>query len=268
MNTTATLPGSPKNLNLGELGIELPLLGMTCASCVSRVEKALAKVPGVQEASVNLATETATVKAGAGVDVPQLRAAVEKAGYEVREDSATLSVSGMTCASCVSRVEKALKKTPGVVSAEVNLATEKAEVRFLGRPDEMAPRLIAAIEKAGYSAALPSEEKTQEAPVPSLPDWWPVALAAALSLPLVLPMIGMLFGLVHALFAGTTLVNVLLPAVHPRMGTTMSAASSSPLLEPPGFMLLNYGPRTPVVTILAHLVYGAIVGAFTAAALP
>ena len=77
--------------------------------------------------------------------------------------------------------------------------------------------------------------------------------------------LGMLFGLVHALFAGTTLVNVLLPAVHPRMGTTMSAASSSPLLEPPGFMLLNYGPRTPVVTILAHLAYGAIVGAFVAA---
>jgi hypothetical protein len=78
--------------------------------------------------------------------------------------------------------------------------------------------------------------------------------------------LGMLFGLVHALFAGTTLVNVLLPAVHPRMGTSMSAASSSPLLEPPGFMLMNYGPATPVITILAHLAYGAIVGAFTAAA--
>jgi hypothetical protein len=78
--------------------------------------------------------------------------------------------------------------------------------------------------------------------------------------------LGMLFGLVHALFAGTTLVNVLLPAVHPRMGTSMSAASSSPLLEPPGFMLVNYGPTTPVITVLAHLAYGAIVGAFTAAA--
>jgi hypothetical protein len=74
--------------------------------------------------------------------------------------------------------------------------------------------------------------------------------------------LGMLFGLVHALFAGTTLVNVLLPAVHPRMGTPDSAASSSPLLEPPGFMLLNYGRATPVVTIVAHLAYGAIVGSF------
>jgi hypothetical protein len=74
--------------------------------------------------------------------------------------------------------------------------------------------------------------------------------------------LGLLFGLAHALFAGTTLVNVLLPAVHPRMGTPSSAADSSPLLEPPGFMLLNYGRTTPMLTILAHLAYGAIVGAF------
>jgi hypothetical protein len=75
--------------------------------------------------------------------------------------------------------------------------------------------------------------------------------------------LGMLFGLVQALFAGTALVNVLLPAVHPRMGTPDSAANSSPLLEAPGFMLLNYGRATPAVSILAHLAYGAIVGLFT-----
>ena len=74
--------------------------------------------------------------------------------------------------------------------------------------------------------------------------------------------LGMLFGLVHALFAGTALVNVLLPAIHPRMGTPHSAANSSPLLEAPGFMLLNYGRATPVVSIVAHLAYGAIVGFF------
>jgi hypothetical protein len=78
--------------------------------------------------------------------------------------------------------------------------------------------------------------------------------------------LGLLLGLVHALFAGTTLVNVLLPVVHPRMGTPTSAADSSPLLEPPGFMLLNYGRATPIVTVLGHLAYGAIVGAFVAAA--
>ena len=74
--------------------------------------------------------------------------------------------------------------------------------------------------------------------------------------------LGMLFGLVHALFAGTALVNVLLPAVHPRMGTSDSAANTAPLLEPPGFMLLNYGRATPVASIVAHLAYGAIVGLF------
>jgi hypothetical protein len=78
--------------------------------------------------------------------------------------------------------------------------------------------------------------------------------------------LGAVFGLAHALFAGTALVNVLLPAVHPRMGTPVSAANSSPLLEPPGFMLLNYGRTTPAVTIVAHLAYGAIVGWFTGAA--
>ncbi|HET7343959.1 MAG TPA: hypothetical protein VFL90_21020 [Methylomirabilota bacterium] len=75
-------------------------------------------------------------------------------------------------------------------------------------------------------------------------------------------LIGAGFGIIHGLFAGTTLVNVLLPVVHPRMGTPTSAADSTPLLEPPGFMLLNYGRATPVVTLLAHAVYGAIIGAF------
>jgi len=78
--------------------------------------------------------------------------------------------------------------------------------------------------------------------------------------------LGLLFGVVHALFSGTTLVNVLLPALHPHMGTTTSAANSTPLLEPPGFMLLNYGRPTPLLTLLAHMAYGAIIGAFVAAA--
>ncbi|NUO72283.1 MAG: copper-translocating P-type ATPase [Frateuria sp.] len=190
---TATLPGSLKNLNLEQLGIELPVQGMTCASCVSRVEKALSKVPGVQQASVNLATETATVRASSAVDATQLRAAIEKAGYAMPEQSASLAVSGMTCASCVARVEKALKKTPGVVSAEVNLATDKAEVRFLGRPEEMQARLITAVEKAGYSAALSSDAQAAEQ-AKGLPDWWPVAASAVLSFPLILPMLGMLVG--------------------------------------------------------------------------
>ena len=77
--------------------------------------------------------------------------------------------------------------------------------------------------------------------------------------------LGALFGLVHGLFAGSALVNILLPLVHPRMGSAASAAQSQPLLEPPGFLLLNYGARTPVITLGVHVVYGALVGAFTAA---
>lgn len=74
--------------------------------------------------------------------------------------------------------------------------------------------------------------------------------------------LGALLGLVHALFAGSALVSILLPAVHPRMGTGFDAAGSAPLLEPPGFMMINYGRQTPLATILSHVVYGAIVGGF------
>jgi hypothetical protein len=79
-------------------------------------------------------------------------------------------------------------------------------------------------------------------------------------------LLGAGFGLIHGLFAGTALVNVLLPVVHPRMGTPFTAAGSAPLLEPPGFLLMNYGRRTPIVSLAAHIVYGAIVGGFTALA--
>jgi hypothetical protein len=78
--------------------------------------------------------------------------------------------------------------------------------------------------------------------------------------------LGAVFGLIHGLFAGTALVNVLLPLVHPRMATNFSDASSTPLLEPPGFLLLNYGPSTPAVMLVTHVLYGAIIGAFTASA--
>jgi hypothetical protein len=74
--------------------------------------------------------------------------------------------------------------------------------------------------------------------------------------------LGALLGVVHALFAGSALVNVLLPLVHPALATRETAANESPLLEPPGFMLVNYGRSTPLVTVATHLLYGATVGAF------
>jgi Cu+-exporting ATPase len=171
-----------------------PVEGMTCASCVKRVEKTLAAVPGVKEATVNLATEAATVEAEPGVSIDALRAAVEKAGYDIPEQTVELQVEGMTCASCVGRVEKALKKVPGVVGAEVNLATERAQVRLSAREPDTAA-LLAAIENAGYTGRTVRSEAAQ-APASGRrwPDWWPVAVAAVLSLPLVLPMLGGLFG--------------------------------------------------------------------------
>lgn len=78
--------------------------------------------------------------------------------------------------------------------------------------------------------------------------------------------LGAAFGAVHGLFASTALVNVLLPLVHPRMGSPLSGANTSTLLEPPGFLMRNYGPQTALVTLLGHIAYGAIVGGFTALA--
>ncbi|HJW57378.1 MAG TPA: heavy metal translocating P-type ATPase [Burkholderiaceae bacterium] len=165
--------------------------GMTCASCVARVEKALAAVPGVINASVNLATEKASIHAGTGASTSLLAAAIEKAGYQVAEDVHSLAISGMTCASCVARVEKALKKVPGVIDASVNLATEKAQVRTAAGVS--IETLIAAVKKAGYEAAAPVAAPPT-APRAALPAWWPVAVSALLSLPLAAPMLGMLAG--------------------------------------------------------------------------
>jgi len=109
--------------------VSLPIEGMTCASCVSRVEKALGALPGVSDVAVNLATERASLRAPSTLDRHSLVAAVEKAGYSVTSESREFEIQGMTCASCVSRVEKALKGVAGVVEAEVNLATERAAIR-------------------------------------------------------------------------------------------------------------------------------------------
>jgi P-type Cu+ transporter len=170
--------------------LKLQVTGMTCASCVTRVEKSLAAVPGVRSASVNLATEEAWVQADASVGADALAAAVRKAGYDVARRETTLQVQGMTCASCVARVEKALLKVPGVSGAAVNLATEKATIQALSTVP--VATLKAAIDKAGYVAAV--LEPTKPPSASPLPGWWPVAVGAVLTLPLVLPMVLALFG--------------------------------------------------------------------------
>ena len=133
-----------------EARVSLPIEGMTCASCVGRVEAALNKVEGVVNASVNLATELADIHLKAPVDRLKLIEAIEKVGYEVPVTSVELSVQGMTCASCVGRVEKALLAVDGVKAATVNLATERATIRGVAGIDD----LISAIQKVGYEARV------------------------------------------------------------------------------------------------------------------
>ncbi|SMH26205.1 heavy metal translocating P-type ATPase [Mesorhizobium australicum] len=126
--------------------------GMTCASCVRRVEQAIEKLPGVASAAVNLATESARVTYDAPVAAGAVTAAIRGAGYEVRTGEADFTIGGMTCASCVRRVEKAIAAVPGVTGASVNLATERAHVQSAGPVP--ADAVIAAVAAAGYEARL------------------------------------------------------------------------------------------------------------------
>ena len=130
---------------------ELDIKGMSCASCAARIEKALKKIPEVLEANVNLSTEKAYVTAVSSLQQQALVKAIQKAGFDVKADQLELNIEGMTCASCVARVEKALNKVEGVTAASVNLATETVQVS--GSNLNIA-NLIQAVKKAGYEAQL------------------------------------------------------------------------------------------------------------------
>jgi P-type Cu+ transporter len=166
--------------------LTLPVEGMSCASCVGRVERALAAVPGVAEARVNLAAESVTVSGAA--PVAALAEALSRAGYALPMREVRLAIGGMSCASCVGRVERALLAVPGVLSARVNLADESALVT-LAR-DVPDGTLLAAATRAGYSAraaeTAPAEGETRAR----------LELAAALLLaaPFLVGMLGMALG--------------------------------------------------------------------------
>ena len=129
---------------------DLPIGGMTCASCVATIESSLKELPGVAGVSVNLATERGTVTYDPSlVDFAKLVSTVQDAGYEVRTEKVDIPVGGMTCASCVATIEEALKQTEGVVSANVNLATERATVEYVPTQVTLAD-LKKAIIDAGY----------------------------------------------------------------------------------------------------------------------
>ncbi|WP_347455152.1 heavy metal translocating P-type ATPase [Acinetobacter thermotolerans] len=166
---------------------ELDIKGMTCASCAARIEKALKKIPEVLAANVNLSTEKAYVTAVSSLQQQTLVKAIQKAGFDVKADKLELSIEGMTCASCVARVEKALSKVEGVTSACVNLATETAQVYG---SNLNAADLIQAVKKAGYEAQLKTakvnfaeqqnfQQKKAEETASLYRDLW-IALALAL----------------------------------------------------------------------------------------
>lgn len=148
MTSISLKPASPPAMSQVSR-LSLPVDGMTCASCVGRVERALKAVPGVDSASVNLATERADLTFSGAADPQAAVRAIENAGYNVREETTELTIEEMTCASCVGRVEKALNQIPGVLEANVNLATERARVRHLAGVVSITD-LEAAVEKAGY----------------------------------------------------------------------------------------------------------------------
>jgi len=182
IDTVAGIPSDLKTLSL-------PVEGMTCASCVGRVEKVLGHLDGVTNASVNLTTEKARVEYDPNDTGPAAIAeAIEKTGFSVPAASVELTVGGMTCASCVARVEKVIGALPGVTDASVNLATEKASVSFTpGALD--AGVIAAAIEQAGYKAREVSTdrgEQTDTREVEARGYKNKLLLAAAFSVPLFL----------------------------------------------------------------------------------
>jgi P-type Cu+ transporter len=182
-------------LNPAEEHVQLPIVGMTCASCVNRVEHALNRLPGVT-ATVNLAQEQADTRFNPQRVTPhQLAHAVTDAGYEIRPERREFAIHGMTCATCVNRVEKALVGVPGVRRAEVNLATERATVEGIGGLLRAA-LLIEAVRDAGYDAELLTGDADQRRAAGSADQAQlrrqlsQVVTAAVLSLPLTLPMFG------------------------------------------------------------------------------
>jgi len=166
--------------------LKLSLQGMSCASCVGRAERALRGMPGVEAASVNLASESAVVRFAGPADAQTAVATLEKAGYPARVLSVTMHVESMSCASCVGRVDKVLAAVPGVLEVNVNLASETATVTFVG--GQISPAdLLQATTEAGYPARLKDATAPEDMGVRKAAEAQVLArrtlFAAALALP-------------------------------------------------------------------------------------
>ncbi|WP_375171274.1 heavy metal translocating P-type ATPase [Marinobacter sp.] len=180
--------------------IEIRVDGMSCASCVGRIEKALMGQRGVAESQVNLATGKATVEFDQPATPATLIDLIKEAGYQPRVQSAEIPVIGMTCGSCVSRVERALNKQPGMVKASVNLTTRKAFVEFLSDTLSV-PRIHQAIRDAGYEPQEPdANSETEEQDREGIDLRRKVLFAAALTIPIVLIAMGKMIPALEALY--------------------------------------------------------------------
>ncbi len=170
--------------------IDLPVTGMTCASCVRNVERALSHTDGVADAAVNFATERAHVSFDpAQVNVRQLIERIDAAGYGVAQGTLELPITGMTCASCVRNVERAISRQPGVLDVTVNLATERATVTYLPGTVRRAD-IVQAVEDAGYGvvdlsdAAIPEDAERAARDAEIARQRRMVLIGAAFTLPL------------------------------------------------------------------------------------
>ncbi|MCA3381616.1 MAG: cation transporter, partial [Roseomonas sp.] len=171
--------------------LSLPIEGMTCAACAGRVERAIRKLPGVDDVQVNPATDRAEVAGSA--DAATLKQAVEAAGYGVTEAQFDLAIGGMSCAACAGRVEAVLRAVPGVLEAQVNPASEQAHVKAIAGVTEAALRV--AVEAAGYELRGSTTEAGEEAAARALAaERRDVVLAGLFSAPFLIGMIGMGLG--------------------------------------------------------------------------
>ena len=165
---------------------KIHITGMTCTTCAATIEKGLTATAGVGKAAVSFASEKASVEYDPSkVDLAKIAKTVSELGYQVATRKAVFPVSGMTCASCVARVEKALTGVPGVVSAQVNLASEKATVQYIEGTDVAA--LQRAVEEAGYhlgaeTAALEDVTTASQQEIRGLRDKFIFAFVLALTI--------------------------------------------------------------------------------------
>ncbi len=183
---------------MNEHKLSLPISGMTCAACSTRLEKQLNKLPGV-EAAVNLANETATIRfLSPESSTRSVLETIRKTGFDVPPQQTLLKITGMTCASCAARIETVVNKLAGV-DITVNLASETARVTL--QAGTSVDDVLTAISKTGYGAEVWDEQNRADARAREIAavkrDWLIFWVAVLLTLPLVLPMLGLAVGLHH-----------------------------------------------------------------------